>query len=168
MDDRPRLSPIWRSGLVLAGLILVAAAWPVAFLGMVFAGGGHTSPFAGPLSQQVFAAAMLVGPLMMIVVGIVCLAAINAWRARLAGLLALAIPLDAAVAAIALWETNRPPPPAGYLVPADKGLIGPARTVATGPTVVSIACSARTGKCVSKQESADRKPSSEVTSPAKP
>jgi hypothetical protein len=153
--------------MVLAGLILIGLAWPVVFYGMLFAGGGHSSPFEGRPSEAVFGATVLIGPLMMVATGIACLAAVTVRRAKFAALLALAIPIVAAVGAVALRQANTPDPPVGYLVPADAGVIPPMRTVATGPTVVSIACSASTGECVSEPETVGNSTSAEVRPPAK-
>src|SRR5690348_9903847 len=99
MDERELLlrAPA-RLALMLTGIALIAAAWPIGFVAMVIAGGGHGSPFDGSASEAVWGAAMWAIPLIMIVIGIACLAARSPRRARFAGLVALALPLDLALA----------------------------------------------------------------------
>ena len=149
-EREARLRPLARSGMLLLGAILLLTAWPVGYLAAVISGGGHGSPFDGSTTEAIWGAAMLAIPLLMIAVGIACLAATNRRRLKFAGAVALLIPLDIAVAIGSLQLLMRTePPPVAYPVgrpPADLGTMN--AIAATGPTHVAIACSVKGDECV--------------------
>ena len=165
-----------RLAFIVIGLALIPAAWPVGYLAMVIAGGGHSSPFDGSATEAVWGAAMLAIPLIMIVIGIACIAAKTPRRARFAGIVALALPLDLALAIGALWYLNRPDPPLAHpVMPRAPEILPGNAVVLGGPTQVAIGCSAKGDECVTRTTTYDSagkatttRKVERVTSPARP
>jgi hypothetical protein len=159
--EEPRLGPLARSGMLLLGACLLLLAWPVGFAAAVFSGGGHGSPFDGSAAEAVFGAAMLAIPVLMIVLGIACLAARDRFGVKVATMIALLIPADLALAVTAASLAMRSDPPVAYPVQrqlpsitSENIVIGP------GPTHVGVACSAAGDECVTSTTtySADGEP----------
>ena len=161
--------------MVLAGAALVLAAWPVGYIAAVFSGGGHGSPFDGDWVEAVWGAALLAIPVLMIAIGIACFAATTQRRLRIAGLVALTIPLDFAVIAGAMWQMSRPDPlPIAH--PVSPPMPDPTKmkiVAADGPTHVGIACSVTGDECVTTTTTytatgkTTRRTVEKITSPAK-
>lgn len=143
-----RLQPLTRSGMMLAGFALLLLAWPIGFGAMVIAGGGHGSPFDSNWIEAAFGVTMLAIPVLMIIIGIACLAATTRGRMRVAGMLALLIPVDLAAAVVTMQLAMRPDSVVAYPVQPTPDLSRPAAAVGGGPTIVSIACSAAGDECV--------------------
>jgi hypothetical protein len=92
----------------ITGILLMAGAWPVAFVAAVMAGGGHSSPFGHRPVEAAFGIALLGIPALLFLLGGALVRAGLTGRHRLAARLAVLIPLDAAIAAAALWMINQP------------------------------------------------------------
>jgi hypothetical protein len=130
----------WRRGMLLVlGGVLIAAAWPIGFILAVISGGGHGSPFGHSVVENVFGAAMLAVPVLMLALGIAFIAASSLRRLRIAAALGLLIPIDLAVIAAAVWQMDQPPPPV-ILPPADPHAVIPAAP-AVQPVLAVAACS---------------------------
>ena len=149
----------WRRWTVLLfGVVLIAAAWPVGFILAVISGGGHGSPFGHSNVETVFGAAMLAVPVLMLALGICFVAATNLGRLRIAAALALLIPVDVAVIAGAVWQMNQPEPP--VIIPAgNPNAVLPGAPVVTGQPVLALAaCSPDRRQCTSVPIPRDRPP----------
>jgi hypothetical protein len=90
----PPLSRRMRMALCLVGLVLLGLSLPIGFVCLVIASGGHGDPFKGSVIDVAVALEMIAVPLLLIVLGITCLACTNRWRLRLLAALTLALGLD--------------------------------------------------------------------------
>ena len=144
-----RISGWRRWTVLLLGGILIAAAWPVGFILAVISGGGHGSPFGHSLVENVFGGAMLAMPVLMVALGIAFLAATSLQRLRIAAGLALLIPVDVAVIAVAIWQMNQPEPPV-IIPPPDPHAVIPGAPVVTGQPALAVAtCTPDRRRCTS-------------------
>jgi hypothetical protein len=160
----PGLARSTRISLILAGLLLLGLIWPVGFAALVISGGGHGSPFDGGPAEFVMGLALLAVPVIMLVLGLACLACTTRRRLRVLPFLALAVPLDLVVALVAGAYAMRSPSPRSYAVPP-ANTAGQAPMVAEGGgTTVSIACNPTTGACITTTQPA-APPSSPPTAP---
>lgn len=115
-----------RVASAIAGGLLAIAAWPLAFLLAVIAGGGHTSPFGHSPAEATFGAGLLGLPALLLLIGLALISGACTGRYRAAVVLTLLIPVDVAVTAVALREVNRPQPPVNIPPPDPKTVIRPA------------------------------------------
>ena len=146
----PELGRKARVALIFLGLILIPLAFPVGFIAMVFSGGGHGSPFDGGPAEFIFGLAMLGIPAVMIALGIACLSCSNRWLLRVVGALALALPIDLAVALVALRIASEPSEPEFRRAPLPEPQVQLGRSVIVRGTgrSVSMLCDAENDKCV--------------------
>jgi hypothetical protein len=147
-----------RSGSVAlwaGGALLAVAAWPLAFLAAVFAGGGHGSPFGHRPSDAAFGAALLGVPALLFLLGNVLMWTRGTSRRRLTAIILVLIPVDVAVAAVADWQMNQPEPP--VFIATNPGAVLPGRPLVTGqPVIAVVACSPRHG-CTSAPRRAPKR-----------
>jgi hypothetical protein len=107
----------------MAGLVLAAGALPLAFLVAVIAGGGHSTPFGHTPAEATLGGALLGVPALLLLLGLAIIRGSFTGRWKLAVAITIIIPVDAAVAALALWQVNRPEPPVSYSPPDPKAVI---------------------------------------------
>lgn len=105
----------------ITGILLMAGAWPLAFVAAVMAGGGHGSPFGHRPVEAAFGIAWLGIPALLFLLGGALVRAGLTGRRRLAAGIAVLIPLDAVIAAAALWMINQPEPPVMMPAPVSGG-----------------------------------------------
>ena len=108
--------------MAVSGVLLAIAAWPLAFLLAVFAGGGHGSPFGHTPAETTFGVGLLGVPALLLLVGLALIWASRSGNWRVPAGIALLIPIDAAITSAALWEMNRPEPPVAY-TPVDNDAV---------------------------------------------
>jgi hypothetical protein len=96
----PRLARPLRIALILAGLLLVAISGPIAFVFAVIAGGGHGSPFDDGAAAFAMGITLLAVPLLIAVLGIICIVCTTRLRLRIAGGIAVSIPIVLASAIV--------------------------------------------------------------------
>ena len=128
------------------------AVWPIGFLAMVVAGGGHGSPFDGSASEWIMGAALWAIPVLMIALGIACLAATTRKRLLIVAALAAAIPLDLVLALVAGRIASEPRSGAEFARPAPPLDPKPMRVTEEGiGKSIGIACSVETGECTTTE-----------------
>ena len=121
----------------LTGVALAAAAWPLAFLAAVVAGGGHNSPFGHSALEATFGIALIAVPLLLFLLGIALMRASFTGGHKIAAAIGLLIPIDAAIASAAMWKLNQPPPP--VMMPApDPNAVIPATSGPMGQPVIAV------------------------------
>jgi hypothetical protein len=130
--EGPGSNRIARPVSAICGLVLAVGAVPLAFLIAVIAGGGHGSPFGNSPAEAVFGGALLGVPALLFLLGLALIRGGLTERWGIAIFITILIPLDAAVAATALWRANRPPPP--IYVPPDPKAVIPGQPVMAVPT----------------------------------
>ena len=117
----------------VCGLILTIGAVPLAFVVAVIAGGGHPTPFGHTPAEATLGTTLLGVPGLLLLLGLALVRGSVTDRWGIAVAIALLIPVDAAVAAVALWRVNQPPPPVTYAPPDPKAVI-PGQPVMAVPT----------------------------------
>ena len=112
-----------RVASIVCGVVLAIAAVPLAFFVAVVAGGGHTTPFGHTPAEATLGASLLGIPALLLLLGIALVRGGLTERWSIAVAITLLIPVDAAVAAVALWRVDQPPPPVIYVPPDPKAVI---------------------------------------------
>ena len=112
-----------RVASTICGLVLAAAAVPLAFLVAAIAGGGHSSPFGHTPAEATLGVSLLGVPALLLLLGLALVRGGLTGRWGIAIAITVLIPLDAGVAAVALWRVNQPPPPVVYVAPDPKAVI---------------------------------------------
>ena len=118
--------------MAVSGVLIAIAAWPLAFLLAVFAGGGHGSPFGHTPAETTFGVGLLGVPALLLLVGLALIWASRSGRWRVAAGIAVLIPVDIAITTGALRETNRPEPPIDY-TPVNENAVLPTRPIVAVP-----------------------------------
>lgn len=107
----------------ICGLVLAIGAVPLAFIVAVIAGGGHGSPFGYTPAEATLGASLLGVPALLLLLGLALVRGGLTDRWGIAVAITVLIPVDAAVAAVALWRVNQPPPPVVYVSPDPNAVI---------------------------------------------
>ncbi|HEX8535325.1 MAG TPA: hypothetical protein VF662_14260 [Allosphingosinicella sp.] len=103
----PKFGLALRLPLIALGVTSIAAAFPLAYVALVFLGGGHGNPFgAAGWSEWLFRAALLGIPLLLVAAGFAAIACSNRRGLRKLALIVALIPAFVLIAFAAAAYSN--------------------------------------------------------------
>jgi hypothetical protein len=159
----PRLSRGVRLALILIGLLLVPTSFPLAFGFAIISGGGHGSPFDGGSAEYAFGILFLTVPVLILLLGIACLACTNRTRLKIVVGLGAAIPVTFALSITFGYLASRPHDHLRLITPAPPPEVNLSpMTVVSSAKHVSIACNPVSGECVQREQQLGGLPSNAV------